>query len=223
MRIKNLKRQWGAKIVKPNDRNNWLEEDHDLADEFQDVASAWQKEKREAPNLQGALDRKIRKFAYAHIEDDLQHNWLFGQGPRLATAVTLFFAIGVYFVFSVPEGRPPEIERNVDPTVERRQSATRLANQREADLNLAREAWEKTRWEQTQKATASSWVKLSLVVGDQGVIEKIDIVESCAKRNGRCEEDSDLNTYAIEMVKRKSFEPGVHEELILSNGQDQPN
>ncbi len=210
--------------MKANDRNNWLQEDHDLADEFQDVASAWQKEKQKVPNLQGVLDRKIRKFAYAHIEDDLQHHWLFGQSPRLATAATLFFAIGVYFVFSLPEeGRALEPTRKVDSSIERRQSVTRLANQREADLNLAREVWEKERWEQTQKATASGWVKLSLIVSDQGNIEKIDVVESCAKRNGHCEEDSDLNTYAIDVVKRKSYKPGVHEELILSNRQGQPN
>ena len=210
--------------MKPNDRNSWVQEDHEMAAEFHDIAKAWQKEKPEVPSLQAALDRKVKKFAYSQIEDELQQNWLFGQGPRLATAATLFFAIGVYFVFSLPEeGRAPEPARKVDSSIERRPSATRLANQREADLNFAREAWEKARWEQTQKATASGWVKLSLVVSDQGNIEKIDVVESCAKRNGHCEEDSDLNTYAIDMVKRKSYKPGVHEELILSNRQGQPN
>lgn len=43
------------------------------------------------------------------------------------------------------------------------------------------------------------------------------------KRNGRCEEDSDLNTYAIDEVKRKSFTPGVHEEIILSDQQSRSN
>lgn len=212
--------------MKPNDRNDWLQEDHDLAVEFQDVASAWQKEKREAPNLPSPVDRKVRAFAYTHIEDGLERNWLFGQGPRLATAATLFFAIGVYFVFSLPEGRSPELEPNVDSRVEQRTSASRLANQREDNLNLARKAWKKTRktrWEQTQKSSARGWVELSLVVSEAGVIEKIDVTQSCMKISDRCEEDRDLNAYAIELVRGKSYEPGVHEELIFSNQQGRAN
>lgn len=201
--------------MKPNDRNNWVQEDHDLAAEFQDVIQEWQQEKQPVPGIQGSLDRKVKNFAYSHVEDELQQNWLFDQGPRLATAATLFFAIGVYFVFSLPEGKPPEIESRLNVTTEQQPSGKRLAIQREADLNRAREAWEKTRREQMQKTTASGWVTLSWVVSEQGVIEKIEVVESCAKREGVCEEDKALDAYAIDVVKGKTYEPGVHEELIL--------
>ena len=83
--------------MKPEFRNNWSQEDLGLEREFEDVADVWHKDKSSVPSAPNRLDRQVRKLACYHIGGDLQQNWLFGQGPRLATAMSIFFAVGVYW------------------------------------------------------------------------------------------------------------------------------
>ncbi|HAK52064.1 MAG TPA: hypothetical protein DCM54_09215 [Gammaproteobacteria bacterium] len=204
----------GAGSVKPEFRNNWSQEDLGLEREFEDVADVWHKDKSSVPSAPNRLDRQVRKLACYHIGGDLQQNWLFGQGPRLATAMSIFFAVGVYFVLSLDTTQqeypsPSIIKPDVDSVVEQRRSARREADEREFSRERALDDFMRT-------SAADEWAGVSFVASEKGIPESIVVVESCVKTFGKCQESPELAAYAIDIVKAKRFlKSGPQEEIVV--------
>ena len=200
--------------MKSEFRANWSQEDLDLEREFEDVADIWHNDKSSVPSAPNRLDRQVRKLARYHIGDDIQQNWLFGQGPRLATAMTIFFAVGVYFVLSLDTTQqdypsPSVIKPDVDSVVEGRRSARREADKKELSREQALDRFMRT-------SAADEWARVSFIASEEGIPESITVVESCVKTNGECQESPELAAYAIDVVRAKRFlKSGPQEEIVV--------
>ena len=91
--------------MKPEYRNHWDKDDEELAEAFQDVASAWHTEKTPVPPVPPGLEREIKRLAHYDAGESLQKNWLLGNGPQVALAASIFFAVGLYFIIGLEPER----------------------------------------------------------------------------------------------------------------------
>ena len=204
--------------MKPEHRNTWNQDDHQLAAEFTDVTAVWAVEKKPVPNIPHQLDRQVRKLAHYDAGADLQKNWLFGYGPQLATAASIFFAIGVFFVISLETQPPAFIQPGKLSSPEIPNRARQTADQREMALDELRMSWEKrkSRTEAIRLSRGNSWVRVSYTVNPDGGATSIEILDSCLWQAGRCVDDDIHHADAIAKIKRTRFEqPGKHEEVVV--------
>ena len=78
-------------------KDEWIEEDFALEEEFSDVVSEVAQQQPSVPPVSSKLDRRVKELAGISITDELEKSWLLGQGPRIILAVLLMFAIGLLF------------------------------------------------------------------------------------------------------------------------------
>ena len=77
---------------------DWSAEDEALAAEFADVIPLVREELPPAPKVPNHLRRRVLAMAAASTGDDLDQQWLLGQGPRVILVTLLLFAIAMAFL-----------------------------------------------------------------------------------------------------------------------------
>lgn len=86
-------------------REQWDREDVELAEEFEDVTSAWRQSRGKPPHPPHSLDQQIKAQAGYQAGESLTQSWMLGQGPQLVLVICLLFGIGLFFVASLKDAQ----------------------------------------------------------------------------------------------------------------------
>jgi hypothetical protein len=214
--------------VKPTDKKNWLAEDLELDREFSDVSSKYARVAEEPPPVPHHIDRLVHGVAHQNAFDSLQRNWLLGNGPQVALAAMIFFAIGILTVYGLrtPTDTPLTEVGPAAPvvtTAKEATSATSGTDVLESDMTdfnsiiLARQRASTSGPAESGKEPRS-WVRVAFSVDAAGRAEAIRVIERCVRPSAGydCMDDDVYDQWALDHIRQKRFKPTAQvQELIL--------
>ncbi len=95
-------------------KENWSQEDYELAAEFAEETAGWREEAVQVGRVSWRLNRKVRQLARYQLSNDLASHWVWGAVPKVSLVAVMVFAVGLYVLMYQPQGID-ELPISLDP------------------------------------------------------------------------------------------------------------